>query len=296
MKICLIPTSFAEHLAKNIRKKAADFEIIFPELNKDRKRHFPDGEIYMRILKARRLKNKRVLVFHSGAPKPNEGLTELELILQILRDNEVRPEVFFSYFPYGMQDKVFKKGETNVAENLIEKLNNYYRVKKIYVIDAHFWGKGRKWIKKYPIIHISAFNLLKRKVQKDFKEEVLFLAPDVGAQKRFGIQGFNKTRINSYRVEVKTPKKLKKIIKGRIVGIVDDVIKTSGTLLKVYDECKKYGAREVIALITHGAMKYGILKAKEKYSQLYLTNTIKRKGANVDITDLILSTIKKHGR
>ena len=295
MKTYLIPTSTTKHLAKNILGKNRNFEIIFPGLSKDGKRYFPDGEVYMKILKANKLKGKGVVVLHSGAPKPNEGLIELELILQILRDNNIKPEVFFTYFPYGMQDKVFEKGETNVAENLIEKLINYYKVKKIYTIDAHFWGKGRKWIKKYQIVHISAFDLLKKGVQKDFKEEVLFLAPDVGAQKRFGIQGFNKTRINSYRVEVRTPKKLKKIIKGRIIGIVDDVIKTGGTLLKVYDECRRYGARKVIVAATHGAIESGILTVKRKYSQLYLTNTINQRGANIDITDLVVSTIKKYG-
>ena len=158
MKTYLIPTSTAGHLVKNILKKNGNFEIIFPDLSKDGKRYFPDGEVYMKILKANRMKDKRVIVLHSGAPKPNEGLIELELILQILRDNNIKPEVFFSYFPYGMQDKVFEGGETNVAENLVEKLVNYYKVKKIYIVDPHFGG--RKWVKKYPIVSISAVPLL----------------------------------------------------------------------------------------------------------------------------------------
>ena len=153
MRTFIIPTSTTEHLVKYIRAKTKDFEIIFPDLSRNGKRYFPDGEVYMRILKADQLRGKRVIVLHSGAPKPNEGLTELELILQILRDNQIKPEVFFTYFPYGMQDKVFEKGETNVAENLIEKLVNYYRVKTIYVIDPHFGG--RKWMKKYPITKIG---------------------------------------------------------------------------------------------------------------------------------------------
>ena len=129
VKKFIIPTSQTEHLAKNILKIAGNFEVIFPDFSRDGKRYFPDGEIYMRILKAKKLQGSRVIVLYSGAPKPNEGLTELELILQILRDNNIKPEIFFTYFPYGMQDKVFKKGETNVAENLIEKLINYYKVK-----------------------------------------------------------------------------------------------------------------------------------------------------------------------
>jgi len=176
VKNFVIPTSQTEKLARNILKIAKNFEVIFPDLSRDGKRYFPDGEIYMRILKAKKLQDSRVIVLYSGAPKPNEGLTELELILQILRDNNIKPEIFFTYFPYGMQDKVFKKGETNVAENLIEKLINYYKVKKIYIIDPHF--DGRKWVKKYPIISISAIPSLIKKAKEDFGENILFLSPD----------------------------------------------------------------------------------------------------------------------
>jgi len=135
VKTYLIPTSRAEHLVRGIRGKTKDFEAVFPDLSRDKKRFFPDGEIYMGISRTVKLRRNRVIVLHSGAPRPNEGLIELELILQILRDNNVKPEVFFTYFPYGMQDKVFERGETNVAENLIEKLINYYKVKKNYIID-----------------------------------------------------------------------------------------------------------------------------------------------------------------
>ena len=141
MKTFIISTSQVGYLAKRIKRKLKGFEIIFPAKNVGGKRYFPNGEVYIKISKPETLKNKRVIVLHSGAPKPNEGLIELELILQILRDNKLKPEIFFTYFPYGMQDKVFEKGETNVAENLIKKLINYYKVKKIYLIDPHFGGR-----------------------------------------------------------------------------------------------------------------------------------------------------------
>ena len=289
MKIYLIPTTTTKHLVKNLSATEKNLKIVFPDLSRDGKRLFPDGEIYVKILKTRRLKNKRVIVLHSGAPKPNEGLMELELILQILRDNKIEPEVFFAYFPYGMQDKVFEKGETNVAENLIEKLINYYQVKKIYIIDPHFGG--RKWVKKYPIISISAVPILIEKVQKEFDRNILFLSPDIGGKRRTKIPGFKKKRLNSFDVKIFSPSSN---LKGKIVGVVDDMIKTGGTLLKFYKIAKKAGAKKIIALITHGVMPDGISKIKRRYLKLYLTNTIKRKDSNVDITDLISKNILKH--
>ena len=285
----IILTSQVGHLAKNILARTKNLNFIFPDLSRDGKRYFPDGEIYMGIKKAANLRGQRVIVLHSGAPKPNEGLVELELILQILRDNDVRPEVFFTYFPYGMQDKIFEKGETNVAENLIEKLINYYKVKRIYVIDPHFGG--RKWVKKYPIISISAVPFLVERVKRDFSNNVLLLSPDTGGKRRTGIlEGMKKERLNSFNVKMFSQKLN---LKGKIIGVVDDMIKTGGTLLKFQEVVKKAGAIKVVALVTHGVIPAGISKIKNKYSKLYLTNTIQQKESNIDITDLILKTISK---
>ncbi len=288
MKIYLVPTTATKHLVKNLLAAEKNLKIVFPDLSRDKKRYFPDGEIYIGIKKAAKLRGQRVIVLHSGAPKPNEGLMELELILQILRDNNVKPEVFFTYFPYGMQDEVFERGETNVAENLIEKLVNYYRVKKIYVIDPHFGG--RKWIKKYPITSISAVPFLIERVKRDFGKDVLFLSPDTGGKRRTGIPGIKKERLNSFNVKMFS---WKLNLKGKIIGVVDDMIKTGGTLLKFYEIVKKSRARIVLVLVTHGVMLSGIQKIKKKYSKLYLTNSVEQKESNVDITDLILKTITK---
>ena len=285
MDIVIIPTLKVKHLTGILAKK---FKILLPGLNKNGGSYFPNGEVYVRIPKIARIKNKRVIVLHSGAPEPNKGLIELELILQILKDNKIKPEIFFTYFPYGMQDKIFEKGETNVAESLVEKLTNYYEVKKIYTIDAHFGG--RKWVKKYPIINISAVPLLIEKAKKDFGEDVLFLSPDIGGERRTKILGFKKKRLSSFNVEIFSSRLN---LKGKIVAVVDDVIKTGGTLLKFYKIAKKSGANKVIALATHGVLRDGISKIKKKYSKLYLTNTIKQKESNIDITELILKNISK---
>ena len=115
METIIIPTSKAEHLIR----KSRSLRFVLPLKNNEGSRVFPDKEIYVRLPETGK---KRVIVLHSGAPDPNEGLIELELVLQILKDRQIRPEVFFSYFPYGQQDAVFLKGETNAAEGIMKKL------------------------------------------------------------------------------------------------------------------------------------------------------------------------------
>jgi len=288
METFVIFTSTTEHLAANLRKKAGNLEFIFPEKNKEGRRSFPDEEVYIRISAINKLKNRRVIVLHSGIPEPNSGLIELEMILQILKDRKIRPEIFFTYFPYCRQDKAFEPGETNVAENLIRKLVSFYGVKKIYSIDPHF-GK-MAWVKKYPVVNISAIPLLIKRIKEDFSQDVLLLSPDKGGKRRTKIPGLKKKRINSFKVKQFSSKI---IAKGKIIGVVDDIIGTGGTLLRFYEFAKNAGAEKIIALITHGVLDTGIKKIKKRFTKLYLTNTIDKKEANVDITDLISRALAK---
>lgn len=286
MKTVIIPTTTTEHLAKKIKEKTKNFVIVFPEKNREGKRYFPDGEIYIKIPKIGALKNKKVVILHSGSSRPNQGLIELELILQILNENKIKPIIFFTYFPYSRQDKIFEKGETNAAESLIRKLIKYYKVKKIYIIDPHF--EGRNWVKKYPIVSVSAVPLLMKKSEQDFGKNILFLSPDKGGERRTGITGVRKKRKNSSKIEICS---FSKNLKGKIIGVVDDIIGGGGTLLQLYKIVKKSKPKKIIALITHGVLKKGVKKIKKKFLKLYLTNAIAQKETNVDISDLIINSL-----
>lgn len=287
MSAFVILSSAAEHLQSGIGKIIGKDNIILCGKNRDGERYFPDGEVYVKIAEVERLRGERVVIIHSGSPKPSEGLLELENILQILNDVKTRHiEVFFTYFPYGMQDMIFDKGEANVAEGIIKKLVFYYNVRKIYIIDAHFGG--RDWLKKYPVENISAASLLLEAAKKELGPEIIFASPDKGGHRRTNISGMSKKRINSFSVELVAEDA---DYVGKIVGVVDDMIKTGGTLVKFYEAAKKAGAKDVVALITHGVMPAGISRIGRVYKKVYLTNTIDRKEANVDVVGLICQTI-----
>ncbi len=284
----LIPTRNAEHLAQKL--SVQNVRIIYPGLNRDGRRHFPDGELYVKIPQPNRLASQHVMVLHSGSPAPNEGLIELELILQILKEVKAgRVEVFFAYFPYGMQDTVFSKGETNVAEMLAEKLTRYYQVKKISIVDAHFAGKD--WTAKYPLNLISAVQLLMKAAKQDWGENLTFFSPDKGGKRRTAFQNFRKKRKNSYEVEIRSNRTMAEKMRNRPIAVVDDLVETGGTLERFAEECKRAGASKVVALVTHGVLPAGIQRVKKQYDKLYLTNTINRKEANVDITPLLRTAV-----
>ncbi len=289
MQLNIIPTASAEHIGAKIAGEGK-VQVVFPDKNKDGKRHFPDGEVYTRISKINELNGKTV-VLCSGAPDCNSGLAELEMILSILnRSQQIHPlEVFFTYFPYGMQDNIWETGETNAAEDLIKKLVDYYNVDRIYTLDAHFAGKS--WLEKYPVTNVSVVDSLVRAASNDYPKAV-YLAPDAGSQRRTGLKGTEKERVNSYLTNIQSNEEFKTLVQGQVVGVVDDLLETGGTLDRFHDECMRCGAKEAIALITHGVLPAGIERIKSKYAKLYLTNSVCRNEANVDVTGAIVNAVK----
>src|SRR2546425_549402 len=85
--------------------------------------------------------------------------------------------------------------------------------------------------------------------------ELLLLADairDAGARRITAVVPFDflvKERIDSYTVTIE-PKAL--AVKGKSVGIVDDVISTGGTIATAAQELRAQGARRVIAACVHG--------------------------------------------
>lgn len=285
--INVILTTPAEHLAQSLQGREG-IRVILSGKNKEGANRFPDGEVYTRIEGIE--KGTRTVVIHAGAPHPNRGMVELEMTLEILRQAGVgEREVFFTYFPYGMQDRVFQEGEVNATEWFIRKLFAYYGVRKIYVIDPHF--SGHDWMAGYPIETVSALPLLKAAALKDFPE-MFFAAPDAGSQKRTSLSGLKKTRQDSYTVKIHHDEAFADMVKGKDVGVVDDLIETGGTMARFAEKCKEYGARNITALVTHGVLPSGIIRIANAYSKLYLSNTIDREESNIDVSGLILSAIK----
>ena len=285
-ELTIIPTLRAEHLAK-LMSAPKYSEIVYLEGNKEGKRFFPDGEIYAKLSKTEL--GKRIVILHAGAPDPNAGIVELEMLLRILTDLGYKNvEIFFSYFPYGMQDNPKHPGETNAAENLIQKLVNFYSVKQISVLDAHFFGQP--WFEKYPIKNIDASHLLKEAALKDYPSAV-FLAPDQGSQRRTMLQGATKKRINSFEIDMTHDEKFISTVKNQTIGVMDDLVETGGTVVKFAELCQKIGAKDLIALVTHGLLDMGIQRLKKTYSKTYLTNSIDQAEANIDVSALILNKI-----
>lgn len=288
----VIPTTGARHLfplgANTLMTVGA--KLIIPTPNKEGAYRFPDGEVYLRVPGLKQA--KRVTVIHSGYPDPNGGLIELYMLLAIIGQGSrhCAINVIFTAIPYARQDKAYYDGELNAAKTLLDTLRVHYDVRRIMTIDAHF--ANERWTKRFvpSFINISATELLMHDALMN-DPDIVFMAPDAGSTRRIHIKGAKKHRQNSYSVTVDVGASFAEKIKGRTVGVVDDILATGTTLERFYREVKKMGAKKVVALITHGVNPEGIQRTQALYDHLYLTDTINRPQANVTVDSLIWKLI-----
>ena len=283
--INLILTTSAAHFRPYFAKQKG-FRVLPLGKNKDGENIFPDGEVFASLPSLP--KTGRFIVLHSGAPEPNRGLAELEMLLSILKWEGKKAEVFFTYMPYSMQDKQHGKGETIAAEDILRKLTLYYGVKKLYVLEPHF--EGAPWLTGLPLISVPAHNFLMREVRKKYREAI-FVAPDMGHVRRTKIEGVEKKRIDSYTVEIGKNPKLMSRLSGKTVAVVDDIVETGGTMIGFKEACMAFCPKKMLAVVTHGLLPEGVARLKKEYGALILSNSIAQKTPTVDIAPLIAEVL-----
>jgi ribose-phosphate pyrophosphokinase len=291
-KHLIIPTYTARHFFApgSTLLSRPEASVLFPSPNKEGLYWFPDSEVYLRVPHLKEA--TKVLIVHSGYPHPNRGLIELFMMLDIvsLYAPHAEKNILFTAMPYARQDKAYYDGEINAAETLLKNLTHRYGVNKILTIDAHFAGKA--WTKTCPFKNLTAVELLKR-VAGDHHGNMVVMAPDAGSARRAHIKGAKKQRKNSYEVDVNLGEDFAAAVEGKVVAVVDDLLSTGATLEQFHAEAKKYGARKILALITHGVNQSGIDRTLARYDGLFLTNSIKRAEANVSVIPLIEQAIEE---
>ncbi|MGY5871227.1 MAG: phosphoribosyltransferase family protein [Candidatus Thorarchaeota archaeon] len=270
----VILASGAEHLQR--RFEELGYRVYTSALNYDHKRMFPNGDIYVKIGKVAQLSNRRVVVIQSctgSGPAENEKystsdrVAELLLLLDMLsrplnvekcghkqyKCTPVAPpkrvEVVLTFQPYALQDKSFETGEASSGRWAIETIAK--SCNKVYVISPHApdsleWVKNLKEKGLYKIVDVIPDLVEFAREEFDFKDCII-VAPDEGAQERYKIDGFGKSRTNSYRVQLHGNLD----VQGKNVIVIDDLTKSGSTLLKARDRLLEQGANDVALVVAH---------------------------------------------
>ena len=211
---------------------------------------FPDGERYVRLLGL--VSGEHVVLVQTTHPGPM--IVELFLLADAIRDaGAKRITAVVPYFGYGRQDKRFLEGEAVSAKTIAKHIAVDCDELLTMAIPAN-----PEILKTFPLPtrEVSGMPAIGRYL-KSAKVDVL-LAPDQGALRlvkeassvaSVPFDFLVKKRLDSYTVKIE-PKAL--AVRGKSVGIVDDVISTGGTIATAAKELKTQGARRVIAACVHG--------------------------------------------
>ena len=270
----VILASGAEHLQSKFEELG--YRVYTSALNYDHRRFFPNGDIYVKIAKVAQLSGRRVVVVQSctgtgpaGTEKysTSDRVVELLLLLDMLSrplDVEkcgykqynctpVEPpkqvEVVLTFQPFGLQDKSFETGEASSGRWAIETISK--ACNRVYVLSPHApdsldWVKNLKDKGLYKIIDVIP-DLVEFAREEFSLDDCVIIAPDEGAQERYKIDGFGKSRTNSYRVQLHGDLD----VGGKNVIVIDDLTRSGNTLLKARDRLLEQGAKDVVLAVAH---------------------------------------------
>ncbi|MFQ6089106.1 MAG: hypothetical protein ACE5K0_09430, partial [Candidatus Methanofastidiosia archaeon] len=203
--------------------------------------------------------------------------------------------VLFLHMPCGKQDHAVLSGEVNSAKLALELTLSM--CSRVAIIDPH---PERDWFSFSKRIDLlSMVPKLLEEIDLRFESPML-LAPDEGAQRKWGLSGFGKRRISSEKAVVLGEAPL-----AERVVFLDDLILSGGTLKRVRRHALKSGVEFFGAAATHALplvdSEENLRNLVNEFEEnLIVTNTVPSKTflkdypkLCLDCTDLISSYLEE---
>lgn len=265
---------------------------------------FSDGEVSVKIdndfLNINSFfgnKNLEICIIHHLYPSPNERLMELLLMIDaVKRHSNVFISVYIPYFIYSRQERLTSNSSV-ISAKLVCDLIGAAGADRIITLDAHTEGLCALFNKKR-FINLKVDGFFIKKIRDNFKERAdkeqikeddlikntIIVSPDYGSIKRsrkisdelkcdFAI--IDKRR-NAEDGGVTVSYILGADIKGKDCIIVDDIIASGGTLYKVAELLKNFGAKTITAYVTHAILSGNAINdlGQSSLDMLYVADSI----------------------
>ena len=263
--------------------KEGGWEFIKPEIKK-----FPDGEIYVRVPEIR----EDVILIQTTYP--NDKLIELFLLQDALKEMAVKRIItVVPYFGYSRQDKVFNPGEAISARAMAKHIA--LNSDAVISVDLHA-SSILSWF-NIPSAHLHATEPISDYLLS--KDVEVVISPDKGGYERAKLVAermgaefdyLEKIRLSGTEVVIK-PKNLD--IEGKIVGIVDDIISTGGTIARASEQLRTQGAKKIYAVCTHGLFINRAIENMKKTDEFASTDTIETPYSKITVAKVIVGGIEE---
>jgi ribose-phosphate pyrophosphokinase len=257
-----------------------------------------------------------VFVLQSTRPNDiNDGLMELLIITNACKTASARRiTVILPNFPYARQDKK-DKSRAPITAKLMANMLQTAGANHVITMDLHasqiqgFFNvpvdnlyaepSAVKWIREN-VLHTneSGHDFSSSETTSHYRTDTcVIVSPDAGGAKRAtSIADRLDLPFALIHKERSRPNEVSRMtlvghVRGKICILVDDMADTCGTLAKAADTLiKQGGAKDVVALVTHGILSGNAVETlkKSQLSRLVITNTVpvlEEKVRGLDVPD-----------
>jgi ribose-phosphate pyrophosphokinase len=265
---CILTTNSHLELAKKLSKES-DIPLIETKID-----YFSNGEIKTNILKSIRGKNIFVVSSpcNSDERTINDYIMETYLLIRTCKNSDASNiTLICPYYPYSRQDKK-DNSRVCISARDIADLFITAGINRMISFDLH--SHQIQGFFNIPCDNFYCINMIYDYLIKNYSinknleklnTEYVMVAPDEGALKRvqtyankFNMPFMVVSKERDYTQINKVDKAVligdKKYLENRTAIIIDDMVDTCGTVIKVGELLKSKGAKDVIVIATHGIL------------------------------------------
>ncbi|CAJ2511753.1 Uu.00g073780.m01.CDS01 [Anthostomella pinea] len=213
----------------------------------------------------------------------NRGFMELLIMIRACRDASARRiTAVIPNFPYARQDKK-DKSRAPITAKLIANMLQTAGCTHVITMDLH--ASQIQGFFNVPVDNLYAEPSVLRWMAENLPvEDTVIVSPDAGGAKRAtSLAGYINRDFALIHKERPRPNVVGRMVLvgedkvvGKVAILVDDMADTCGTLAKAAATVKERGAREVMAVVTHGILSGDAINILNEscLSQILVTNTV----------------------
>ncbi|KAI5847707.1 phosphoribosyltransferase-like protein [Morchella snyderi] len=211
----------------------------------------------------------------------NDGLMELLIIIKACKTASARRiTAVMPNFPYARQDKK-DKSRAPISAKLVANMLQRAGCDHVITMDLH--ASQIQGFFDVPVDNLYAEPATLRYIRENFDyKNAVIVSPDAGGAKRATALAdrldLNFALIHKERSRPNEVSRMTLVgdVDKKIAILVDDMADTCGTLVKAADVLVANGAKEVVAIVTHGILSGSACSKinSSRLSKVVVTNTV----------------------
>ncbi|HYM97373.1 MAG TPA: ribose-phosphate pyrophosphokinase [Candidatus Sulfotelmatobacter sp.] len=221
-------------------------------LTDPRLRHFPDGEINVKIEDS--MRGHDVFVIQPTSPPVNEHLMELFIILDALRRASAgRVTAVVPYYGYARKERKTQPREP-ISAKLVANFITLAGADRLLLLDLH--AEAIEGFFDVPTDHLSPHRIIAEHLKTRDLHHITIVAPDAGGGRRAEAVANDLNAPIAFGYKRRSGDEVEMIavsgdVKGRDCVVVEDIITTGTTISKLAQSLHDQGAKRVLIAATH---------------------------------------------